>query len=114
MVGERGMSTICAFCTNLVETTKHCLWSCGFTMEIWKRKTTLLILVYPRAVYTWGAVLWAVVQDKPMVYEQKEVAYAIAMRHGLMQKTLIPLNPQIETNKSEILQLISTIAIWYI
>ena len=55
------------------------------------------------------------VQDKPMVlYEQKDVADAIAMRHGLMQKTLIPLNPQIETNKSEILQLISTIAIWYI
>ena len=49
-----------------------------------------------------------------MVHEQEEVAYAIAMRHGLMQKTLIPLNPQIETNKSEILQLISTIAIWYI
>ena len=59
------------------------------------------------------AALWVLVQDKPMVYEQ-EVANTFAMRHGLMQKTLIPLNPQIETNKSEILQLISTIAIWYI
>ena len=49
-----------------------------------------------------GAVLWMVVQDKPKVYEQEDVAVAIAMRHGLMQKTLIPLNPQIETNKPQI------------
>ena len=25
------------------------------------------------------------VHDKPMVYEQEEVAYAIVMRHGLME-----------------------------
>ena len=48
-----------------------------------------------------GAVLWMVVQDKPMVYEQEDVADAIAMRHGLMQKTLIPSNPQIEVDKLE-------------
>ena len=45
-------------------------------------------------MYTLGAVLWAVVQDKPMVYEQEDVANALAMRHGLMQKIFIPLNPQ--------------------
>ena len=50
-------------------------------------------------MYTWGAVLWVVVQDKPMVYEQEDVADVIAMRHGLMQKTLIYLNLQRETNK---------------
>ena len=35
-----------------------------------------------------------------MVYEQGDVAdVVIVMRHGLMQKTLIPLNPQIETDE---------------
>ena len=46
-------------------------------------------------MYTWEAVLWAMVKDKPMVYEQEVAAYAITMGHGLMQKILIPLNPQI-------------------
>ena len=27
---------MCPFFTDLVETTKHCLWSCGFAMDIWK------------------------------------------------------------------------------
>ena len=51
------------------------------------------------------------VQDKPKVYEQEEVADAIATRHGLMQKTLIPLNPQIEPNKPQIWQFVSSITI---
>ena len=46
-------------------------------MEIWKRTVTLLLPVYPRA-------LWPVVQDKTMVYEQEDVADALGMRHGLM------------------------------
>ena len=46
--------------------------------------------------------------------EQEEVADVIAMRLGLMQKTLIPLNPQIETDKPQIWQLVSSITIWYI
>ena len=61
----------------------------------------------------WGAVLWAVVQDKQMVYEQVDVVDVIGMRHDLMQKTLIPLNLQIETNKLEIWQLVSSITICY-
>ena len=60
--------------------------SMALQMDIWKRIIKLLTPVYPRAVYTWGAVLWAVVHDKPMVYEQEEVADAIVMRHGLMEK----------------------------
>ena len=56
-------------------------------MEIWKRIITLLVPVYHRAAYTWGAMLWLVVHYKPMVYEQEEVVDAIAMRHGLMPKT---------------------------
>ena len=54
-----------------------------------------LIPIYPRAVYKWGAVLWAAVHDKPMEYEQEEVADAIMVRHGMMEKNLIPPNPQI-------------------
>ena len=61
-----------------------------------------------------GAVLWAVLQGQPMLYEQEDVADALSMRHGLMQKTIIPLNPQIETGKPEIWQLITSITIWYI
>ena len=105
---------MCPFCTNLIETAKHCLWSCGFAMDIWKRSIKLFTPVYPRAMYTWGAVLWAVVHDKPMVYEQEDVADAIVMRHGLMEKKLIPLNPQIQTDKPQIWQLVSSITIWYI
>ena len=71
-------------------------------MAIWKRIIKLLTPVYPRAVYTWGAVLWAVVHDKPIVYEQEQVADAIVMRHGLMENKWIPLNPQIQTNKPQI------------
>ena len=56
---------------------KHCLWGCGFVMDIWKRIITLLIPVYLRAEYTWGAVLWVVVQDKPMVYEQEDFVDAM-------------------------------------
>ena len=62
-------------------------------------------------MYTWGAVLWAVVHDKPMVYEQEEVADAIMMRHGLMEFFLTPLNPQIQTDKPQIWQLVSSITI---
>ena len=36
------------------------------------------------------------------------------MRHGLMGKKLIPLNTQIQTDKPQIWQLVSTITIWYI
>ena len=43
------------------------------------------------------------VQNKLMVYEQ-EVGDAIAMRHDLMDKTLIPLNPQIESDQPQIWQ----------
>ena len=60
-----------------METAKHYLWSCYFAMEIWKRTVTLLLPVYPRA-------LWPVVQDKTMVYEQEDVADALGTRHGLM------------------------------
>ena len=42
------------------------------------------------------------VHDKPMVYEQEEVADAIVMRHGFMENNLIPLNPQIQTDKPQI------------
>ena len=61
-----------------------------------------------------GPVLWAVVQDKPMVYEQEDVANALAMRHDFMKKTFIHLNLQIEIDKPEIWQLVSSITIWYI
>ena len=84
------------------------LWSCGFAIDIWKGIIKLLIPVYPRAVYTWGAVLWVVIHDKPMVYEQEEFADAIVMRHGLMEKKLIPLNPKIQTDKPQIWQLLSS------
>ena len=77
---------MCPFYTDLIETAKHCLWIYGFAMNIWKRIITLLTPVYFRGVYTWGAILRAVVHDKPMVYEQEEVADAIVMRHGLMEK----------------------------
>ena len=60
------------------------------------------------------AALWAVVQDKPMEYKQEDVTNVIAPRHGLIQKTLIPLNPPFETDKPEIWQLVSSITIWYI
>ena len=72
--------------TDLVETAKHYLWSCDFEKEVWKRIITLLIPIYPRAMYTWGVILWAVVQGKPMAYEQEEAAVAVVIRHGLMQK----------------------------
>ena len=78
---------MCPFCTDLIETAKHCLLSCGFAMDIWKRVIKLLTLVYPRAVYTWGATLWTVVHDKPMVYEHEEVADVIVMRCGLIEKS---------------------------
>ena len=71
-------------------------------MEIWKRIARLLIPIYPRTVYTWGAVLWAVVQDKPMVYDQEDVANALAMRRGLTQKTFLHLHSQLETDKPKI------------
>ena len=51
------------------------------------------------------------VQDKPMVYEQEEVVDVIAMKHGLMGKILIPLNPQIKIDKPQIWQLVSSITI---
>ena len=46
-----------------------------------------------------------------MLYEQEDVAHALSLRHGLMQKTIIPLNPQIEIGKPEIWQLVSSITI---
>ena len=49
-----------------------------------------------------------------MVYEQEDVAYDLDKRHGLMQKTFITSNPQIETDKLEIWQLVSSITNWYI
>ena len=60
------------------------------------------------------SILWVVVEDKPIVYEQEEVVDVVAMRHGLMHKILIPLNPEIATNKPQIMQLVSSITIWSI
>ena len=105
---------MCPFYTDLIETAKHCLWIYGFAMNIWKRIIKLLTPLYPRAVYTWGAVLWVVVHDKPMVYEQEEVADGTVMRYGLMEKKMIPSNPQIQIDKPQIWQLVSSITIWYI
>ena len=48
----------------------------------------MLIWVYAWAIYTWGLVLWVVVQNKPMIYEHEDVANAIVIRNGLMQKNL--------------------------
>ena len=42
---------------------------------------------------TWGAILWAMVQDKAVVYELEDVADAKNNTH---------LNPQIEIDKPEI------------
>ena len=75
---------MCPFCTDLIETAKHCLWSCGFVMDIWTQIIKLLTPVHHRAMYTWGAVLWVMVHDNTMVYEQEEVVDSIVMRHGLM------------------------------
>ena len=36
-----------------------------------------------------GEILWAVVQDEPIVYEQEDVADALAFRHGVMQKNTL-------------------------
>ena len=49
-----------------------------------------------------------------MEYEQEEVADAIMVRHGMMEKILIPPNPQIQIDKPQIWQLVSSITIWYI
>ena len=76
-------------------------------MEIWKRIGTLLILVYPRVVYILGGF-------GPMVYKQEDIADALVVKHGLMRKTIIPLNPQRKIDKLEIWQLVSSITIWYI
>ena len=50
-------------------------------MDIWKRIIQLLTPVCPRAMYTWGAVLRAMVHNKPIVYEQVGV---IVFIYGLM------------------------------
>ena len=63
---------------------------------------TLLMPLYPQVVYAARAVLWVVVHNKEMVYEQEDVIDTFAMRYGLMQKKIIPLNPQIEIDKPEI------------
>ena len=68
---------------------------------------------HPQIVYTWGAVLWATIQDKPMVYEQEDVADAIAWT-WFDAKNMIPSNPQIETDKPQIGKLVSSITILYI
>ena len=70
---QKGLNidNMCSFCTNLVETAKHCLWRCDFVIEIWKRIVTSLIPLYPRAVYIWGTVYGHVVD-------------VLSMRHGLM------------------------------
>ena len=41
---------MCPFCTDVIETAKHYLWSCGFALAIWKQIIKLLIPIYPRAV----------------------------------------------------------------
>ena len=61
-----------------------------------------------------GGNIWVMVQDKPMVYEKEDVVDALAMRHDLMRKTIIPLNPQIDADKPKIWRLLSSITIWCI
>ena len=60
---------MCPFFTDLVEIAKHCLWSWGFAIAIWKRIITLLIPVYTRAMYTQGVVSCVVLQEQPMSYK---------------------------------------------
>ena len=49
-----------------------------------------------------GGSFMGLVQDQPILYEQEHVADALSMRHGLMQKIVIPMNLQIEIGKLQI------------
>ena len=85
-------------------------FSCYIDLNLWQCfLVSSLILLYPLPFNL--QVLWAVLQRQPMLYEQEDVADACSMKHGLMQKTIIPLNPQIETDKPEIWQLVTGIII---
>ena len=59
-------------------------------METCKTILTLLILVYPRVVHTWGVILWVLVQGQPILYGKEDVEVALSMKYRLMQKTIIP------------------------
>ena len=75
-----------------------------------KNRNTVNTSISSSGVYMYmGDVLWVVVQDKVTVYKQEDVADALAMRHDLMQKTIVPLNLQIETDKPELWQFVSNL-----
>ena len=57
------------------------LWFCYGHMEM--NHNMINAGISSSSVYM-GAVLWVVVQDKLVVYEQEEVVDSIVMRHGLM------------------------------
>ena len=59
------------------------LWFCNGNME--KNHNIVSTTIFSSSVYM-GSGIMGVVQDKPMVYEQEEVADVIAIKHGLMQK----------------------------
>ena len=73
------------------------LWFCDGNME--KKLKSINTNISSSNVYM-GVVLWVVVQGQLMLFELEDVAYALSMRLGPMLKTIIPLNPWIETNKS--------------
>ena len=62
-------------------------------------------------VYKWGNILGGFA---PILYKQEDIGDALVVKHGLMRKTIIPLNPQRKIDKLEIWQLMSSITIWYI
>ena len=62
-------------------------------------------------MYTWRAILWAMIQYKPMIYEHEDVVDVIAMRHA---KNMDIFESKIENDKPKIWQLVSSITNWYI
>ena len=109
MVGERGIHTICVL----------------FVWVLWKWlsivcRVVIMWMKYGKKSYChWYQYIlkWCIHGSgtrSTMVYDQQDVADALATVHGLMQKTIIPLNPQTKTDKLEIWQLVSGIRIWYI
>ena len=48
-----------------------------------KNLKTISISISLNVVYM-EVVLWAVAQGKPILYDQKDVAHALSLRHGLM------------------------------
>ncbi len=59
----------CPYGDNQIESQRHVLWDCDAAHQIWGRMLRICTSLFPDTTFTWGSLVWSVVEGPPTLYE---------------------------------------------